>query len=775
MGRSLAVLIHLGLFACAGFAPDAAASEPSAPPCPVVDPRLAPAVCADIGAVTALRRLDDLMTQLGDVRGAGADTVRGLRDGLEARLLAQCLGEGPVAPAEARPMAPGECVPPRVDRLLDMARLVHEAAADQRALVDRLAGRLPIVAMDCTAAERPIDQLVCRNPALARSEAEALEANQSTARDHPTAFTGGPDEQAAHHLSTLSAIERACLLDDAGTAAILPAALVERCVADRFFDADREMARRRNPETRYDEFPVRPRPTYGRYIAVADAENGPDEPEARERALRSAASPQALLALLLHIFDLDFGTWARAGELDALIRDYARSVLERHPEPLRYGSPGTFGPYGEWDRAHAIVTRAATQDGAIDWRKGSFDPGDDRLFAFLLSLPQAERDALRIPCGMLMAREDFQAFLGDGAGSVRLFDVDCQGSRSWPPRFGHYEPGVRGLGSPGWAGRLAAVNVWRESILAELNQEREIKFALERSQEMSTELPGWEDRRPLDVWGLFSAWNWRKASATQDAHAKEVALVERYLRDSVGLAEDDAGRVARFINKDDDSLRLPLPKRDIRYLILTGAGLPEIAAAFPTRLKNDFDDPTFAAIRAAGYGNPVPGMADDVTTRWSDFVNLLGTPEPPLLVAVVRPEVLAWMLDQGEAADITNAFAKTALMTAAHLNVAESVRLLLARGADPNAVTDPPIDDTPYGGKQITHGDRTALMYAAENASAEIIDLLLARGADPCLTDSQGWGPLDYFLAAPSKSANMVIASQEERRRVAMSLRCPVP
>jgi uncharacterized protein YecT (DUF1311 family) len=78
-------------------------------------------------------------------------------------------------------------------------------------------------------------------------------------------------------------------------------------------------------------------------------------------------------------------------------------------------------------------------------------------------------------------------------------------------------------------------------------------------------------------------------------------------------------------------------------------------------------------------------------------------------------------------------FGKTLLMYAAHMNNLDSIRYLLAHGADVNQRTHK--DHSPYTTR--IH-ERSALMYAAENASLEVIRELINHGADINAVDSSG-------------------------------------
>ena len=101
------------------------------------------------------------------------------------------------------------------------------------------------------------------------------------------------------------------------------------------------------------------------------------------------------------------------------------------------------------------------------------------------------------------------------------------------------------------------------------------------------------------------------------------------------------------------------------------------------------------------------------------------------MAAVNNPEALALLLQQGFEADQSNRWGKTALMTAAQLNRADSVSLLLNNGADVYRQTRS-LPDTGVGGPdraEAASGYQTALLLAAENADAELIRSLLDADA----------------------------------------------
>ncbi|ERS85881.1 hypothetical protein Q672_16175 [Marinobacter sp. EVN1] len=74
------------------------------------------------------------------------------------------------------------------------------------------------------------------------------------------------------------------------------------------------------------------------------------------------------------------------------------------------------------------------------------------------------------------------------------------------------------------------------------------------------------------------------------------------------------------------------------------------------------------------------------------------------------------------------------LLGAVSANRPEAVRLLLARGADPDI--------------QEYENGQTALMMAVRNRNPELVRLLLSAGADPELVNKSGKSARDLALAA---------------------------
>jgi uncharacterized protein len=119
--------------------------------------------------------------------------------------------------------------------------------------------------------------------------------------------------------------------------------------------------------------------------------------------------------------------------------------------------------------------------------------------------------------------------------------------------------------------------------------------------------------------------------------------------------------------------------------------------------------------------------------------------------ALEHLELLRRLLDMGFDPDEFGASGRTALMTAARLDLVDAASLLLDRGAKVDLGTGDAVAE-PYPEGDVLcsragtppEGDtpgRTALSYAAEAGSPAMVRLLLAHGADPSAADSDGKSP----------------------------------
>jgi len=100
--------------------------------------------------------------------------------------------------------------------------------------------------------------------------------------------------------------------------------------------------------------------------------------------------------------------------------------------------------------------------------------------------------------------------------------------------------------------------------------------------------------------------------------------------------------------------------------------------------------------------------------------------ESILNLAILRPEVLKYLLTKGINPNKRNDFGKTPLMYAAQYNLLDSAKLLIEYGANISASTLKPSDTCFYNLKTFK---MTALHYAVRYASPDFIELLLDNGA----------------------------------------------
>ncbi len=137
--------------------------------------------------------------------------------------------------------------------------------------------------------------------------------------------------------------------------------------------------------------------------------------------------------------------------------------------------------------------------------------------------------------------------------------------------------------------------------------------------------------------------------------------------------------------------------------------------------------------------------------------------ETPLMVASRGgyADVASQLIAKGAKVNATGTRAQTALMWAAAEKHPDVTKVLLDHGADLNMRSSVwydvqglgPHGYLPYN-RPIPHGGETALMFAARNGDAESTKLLLAKGADP--DDTDAWGMSALTLAAHSGFADVI-------------------
>lgn len=137
--------------------------------------------------------------------------------------------------------------------------------------------------------------------------------------------------------------------------------------------------------------------------------------------------------------------------------------------------------------------------------------------------------------------------------------------------------------------------------------------------------------------------------------------------------------------------------------------------------------------------------------------------ETPLMVAARGgyADVVEQLIAKGAKVDATGTRAQTALMWAASQKHSNVVKVLLDRGANLSMKSSvyyevmaiPPHGFLPYN-RPIPHGGETALMFAARSGDLESVKLLVAKGAN--VNDMDGWGVSAMTLAAHSGFADVV-------------------
>jgi Ankyrin repeats (3 copies)/Ankyrin repeat len=144
--------------------------------------------------------------------------------------------------------------------------------------------------------------------------------------------------------------------------------------------------------------------------------------------------------------------------------------------------------------------------------------------------------------------------------------------------------------------------------------------------------------------------------------------------------------------------------------------------------------------------------------------------ESALMMAVKRPEVIRYLLQNGVDPNYQNSFVgKTALFYAVQYNALESAKTLLEKGADVNhalKTRDELIDLAMELGFSMdifaVDAEKTPLVYAAMYASLPLIRLLVEHGADAHRKNGAGKQAVDYL----EKNFNLSKSDQEQARKL---------
>ena len=240
---------------------------------------------------------------------------------------------------------------------------------------------------------------------------------------------------------------------------------------------------------------------------------------------------------------------------------------------------------------------------------------------------------------------------------------------------------------------------------------------------------------PYQTWGMAGLYNRSVATGLKRQYDEVFARIVAY-NQGLGLTPDEAARAAKvgvfhvLWGSDCGGAK---PEASLRADIMDGVPLADLRS----RLRQ---------------GDA--GEAQEVTACGRQYAGLA----PLTHVAVVNPEVLTYLLNNGSDVDETNGFGKTPLMAAAQYNRLDAAQILLRRGAHVNA--------TIWNG-DLANDARSPLMYAAANSSLAMIKLLLDAGADPFQSDTKGARAIDYLLgAAPGLPPNPELSPQERSEAI---------
>lgn len=402
---------------------------------------------------------------------------------------------------------------------------------------------------------------------------------------------------------------------------------------------------------------------------------------------------------------------------------------------------------------HVYRTGASPPTAAIDRLVRTLERDDGKTASYdgsLASLIEAvaEHFPERIPCAMLL-REPKLLLLSDPryGGTRDAFlpfpDCDLRSAFPVPPSVARYATAAEApandfLGTHGGTLR----HFWgRQQSILELQMHMFPRaFLSDENDKVDARKGIAADFVPFESWSLLSLANRRVfggfASIYRQAHAD---LGAHYVR-NFGLSAEEAAKAAR---------------RALGAFAYEGV----------------WDAPGEAGLRSAIFnGAPLSKIADLI----KDIADIAAQPEselepskyafqysgPPdsyLHIAVARPDILRLLLAKSGDAGAVNYFQKSVLMVAAQENQPQSTVLLLAAGAPVHATTNAPDESV----AKLDFDRRTALHYAAASGGLETIRLLLAAGADPLQPDNKGLRPIHYLVGEGPVAANRVLSDRD--------------
>lgn len=246
-----------------------------------------------------------------------------------------------------------------------------------------------------------------------------------------------------------------------------------------------------------------------------------------------------------------------------------------------------------------------------------------------------------------------------------------------------------------------------------------------------------EDWLPYEAWSYLSLDNRQSFDRIVPAFRQALDDLARHYTAKFGIPASQARTLARraLAVRVYDGNPVQPERTGLRHLIMSKAPTADIAA--------------FLA--------PFDALADVPAMKFDPNVTASGgAPDPVVLVAVGRPDVMRLLLAKRADPNLANRFGKTAAMAAAQANDISSLRAVLAGGARVHARLDGDLE----------YNARTALHYAAASGGIAAIRLLIEAGADKHQPDSKGLRPINYLVGDGPVPRNRVLSDADYRTAV---------
>ncbi len=260
----------------------------------------------------------------------------------------------------------------------------------------------------------------------------------------------------------------------------------------------------------------------------------------------------------------------------------------------------------------------------------------------------------------------------------------------------------------------------------------------------------------IDLWANKGVWEKAKVRAYHTQRATTVAALEKWFEEHKFFSSEKAAKYAAMI-ADELASRVVgrFPKELLNetkapwYLFATArdhasASLDRLKAVLPKKQL------TLNYMLHVCVLNHQP--VEIIKALHSAGATLKDDAENETILAVDDAHYLEQILTLGVPVDHVNRFGKSALSYAVQLGYLDSVKVLLAHGADINRATTPlegSYDDgweknNPfwYPGCYAVDGGKTPLMYACEQASLSMVKFLLQHGAQSSGQNSGVWKQL---------------------------------